>query len=878
MARKLFIIDAYAHIFRSYYAIRNLSNNAVYGFTRILMRLIDQHRPEAVVAVFDSKGPTFRHEMYPEYKANRAKMPDDLRDQIPLIHEVTAAFAIPELEQPGLEADDLIAVMAEQGREEGYDVYIVTSDKDLFQLVEEGVYILDPRKEDRILDAAGVKETFGVEPEKVAQVLALMGDSSDNIPGAKGIGPKTAIQLITQYGSIDGIYENLEDIKGKKRENLEESRDNVRLSLDLVTLKRDADIPFKPDAWTYTPPEPEAIAPVLRKLNFQSLLKELGAEDSPAPEDRYRMAASREEADAAIGELKKHNRFAFDFETCDLDTVSPRLAGISLCWNAHEAVYIPFLSEGTPVLEPQDILNELKPMLEDPDIVKVGHNLKYEYEVLQAFGITLRGVLRDSMIQSYLLDATLRQHSLDDLAPRFLGRNTITYKELVGDGSFCDLKAEDVYRYACEDSDVAWQLAAHFEPQMETQGLTGLYQDIEAPLVPVLGDMERHGIRVDRDFLQSLSEEFAGKLDDLETAIYREAGTEFNINSPKQLGTILFDKMGLPVVRRTKKTKNYSTSHEVLEELATDHEIARLVVDYRMFAKLKSTYVDALPELIHPKTGRIHTSYNQTVAATGRLSSSNPNLQNIPIRTSEGQRIREAFVAPEGMVLLAADYSQVELRVLAHLSEDETLTRAFREGEDIHARTARELFGVEPEDVTPELRTRAKAINFGVVYGKREFSMARELGIPVGEAREFIEHYFERMPAVRRFIDHTIESTRENGYISTLFGRKRTVPDINSKNGNLRQAAERIAVNTPIQGTAADIIKLAMIRIHHALAESSLTAAMILQVHDELVFEVKEDQVDALRDLVTAHMTGVMDLSVPLAVNTATGTNWAKAK
>ena len=879
MAKKLYLIDSYAHIFRSYYAIRNLTNNAVFGFTRTLMMLIEQFHPEYMVAVFDSKGPTFRHDIYPEYKANRKKMPDDLQEQIPLVHEVVDAFGLPNVATPGLEADDLIATLAHEGRKAGFDVYIVSFDKDLFQLVGNGVYMLDPRKNYIVMDEKAVAETFGTSPGKVAEVLALMGDSSDNIPGAKGIGPKTAIQLIQAFGSIEGIYNNLDQLKGKTRENLEKGREMVALSRELVTLKPNPEIPIPLESCRFSPPAPEKLIPLFKKLNFQTLLKEIGTtEIQTKPGTDYRMLDTLHKVDELIQQLSGKPLFAFDFETCSLDTIAPEIAGISFAVEPGKAVYIPFISRGQPVLDSVTVLQKLKPLMENPEIGKIGHNIKYEYKVLQALGIHLKGIRDDSMLQSYLLDAGMRHHSLDEAAGRVLNRQTVTFKELTGGLSFCELPMEEVVNYACEDSDVALQLAKEFRPRIEEEGLTQLYEEIERPLISVLGEMEQAGVLVDPTFLNALSIEFSGKLRILERDIYKAAGVEFNINSPKQMGFILFERMGLPILKKTKKTKSYSTSHEVLEELAVSYDIARFIVEYRMFSKLKSTYVDALPQMIHSKTGRIHTSYNQTVAATGRLSSSDPNLQNIPIRSTEGMRIREAFIAPEGMQLLSADYSQVELRVLAHLSRDETLIQAFRDGEDIHTRTASELFNVPLEAVTPELRGRAKAINFGVVYGKREFSMAKELGISVQEARDFITHYFERMPLVKTFIDQTIETARETGYITTLFGRKRLIPDINSKNGNLRQAAERVTVNTPIQGTAADIIKLAMIRIHRALGSSDLNATMILQVHDELVFEVRGDQVDALRDLVTKHMTGVMDLSVPLAVNTATGANWAAAK
>ncbi len=877
MAEKLYLIDSYAHIFRSYYAIRNLTNNAVFGFTRTLMMLIEQFHPEYMVAVFDSKGPTFRHDMYPEYKANRKKMPDDLQEQIPLVHEIVDAFGLPKIATPGLEADDLIATLAYEGRKAGFEVYIVSSDKDLFQLVGNGVYMLDPRKNYLVMGEKEVTETFGAPPGKVAEVLALMGDSSDNVPGAKGIGPKTAIQLIQAFGSIEGIYDNLDQLKGKKRENLEESRELVKLSRELVTLKPAPEIPIPLDSCRFNPPLPETLIPIFKKLNFQTLIKEVGMGEAK-PDTDYHMLDTMSAVDALVQKLSGEPFFAFDFETCSLDTITPEIAGISFAVEPGKAVYIPFISRGQKVLDSDTVLQKLKPLMENPKIGKIGHNIKYEYEVLLSKGIHLSGIRDDSMLQSYLLDAGLHRHSLDEAAARILNRQTTTFKELTGGLSFCELTAEKVVDYACEDSDVTLQLAEKFRPRMEEEGLNPLYEEIERPLIPVLGEMERAGVLVSRRFLNNLSSEFSGKLQVLEREIYKAAGVEFNINSPKQMGFILFEKMGLPILKKTKKTRSYSTSHEVLEELAVSYDIARFIVEYRMFSKLKSTYVDALPQMIHPATGRIHTSYNQTVAATGRLSSSDPNLQNIPIRSKEGMRIREAFIAPEGMQLLSADYSQVELRVLAHLSGDETLIQAFRDGEDIHTRTASELFNVPLETVTPELRSRAKAINFGVVYGKREFSMAKELGISVKEARDFITHYFERMPLVKTFIDEVIETTKRTGEITTLFGRKRKIPEINSKNGNLRQSGERMAVNTPIQGTAADIIKKAMINIHNRLTDSKLNAKMTMQVHDELIFEVADRDIEALSQLVTEEMEHVIEMAVPLKVNIGIGHNWASAK
>ncbi len=883
MEKTFYIIDAYAHIFRSYYAIRNIDNNAIYGFTRILLKLFKDFNPEYAVCVFDTGKPTFRHEMFEAYKATRKKMPEDLAMQIPKIKEIVDAFNIKRLEIDGLEADDLIARLSHKASKEGFKVYIVSSDKDLFQLVNDNVFILDPKKDYKIYDSKGIEEFFGVSPDKVADVLALMGDASDNIPGAKGIGEKTAKKLIKEFGTIERLYDNLYLVKGKMKEKLEKSREDVFLSKKLVLLDKDRELNLNIENFKVEKPDFDKLYKIFRELKFNSLIKELDLSGKTGKKEinkDYFLIDTVEKLKDFVKLLQKQKYFAFDTETCNLDVVSPQLAGISFSFEKDKGYYVSLLSENTEILPKETVISLLKPFFENPEIKKCGHNLKYDYQVLKGYGIEVKGIEDDSMLLSYLLNSNLRQHNLDDAAEEYLGYSTIKYKELTEDKkvSICSLPAEKVYKYASEDSDIAFQLCNVLKPKIKELDMESLYKNIEMPLIKILAEMELTGVLVDRDFLEKLSKEFEEKLQNLEKEIFEEAGCEFNINSPKQLGEVLFEKLQLPVLKKTKKTKSYSTSHEILEQLANDFRIARLIVEYRKFGKLKSTYVDALPKLIHPKTGRIHTSYNQTVTATGRLSSSNPNLQNIPARTEEGKRIRKAFVAPKGYKLISADYSQIELRVLAHLSGDKTLIEAFKNGEDIHSRTACHLFGVERENVSDELRAKAKAINFGIIYGKKEYSLSQELGITPKEAKMFIESYFEKMPSVKEFIENTIENAKKDGFVKTMFGRIRYVPEFKSNNFNVRQHGERIAINTVIQGTAADIIKIAMIRISERLKEENIDAKMIMQVHDELIFEVREESLERIEKIVKEEMENAVQLNVPLTVNISTGNNWAEAK
>jgi DNA polymerase-1 len=875
--KKLFIVDSFAHIFRSYYAIRNLTNNAVYGFAKTLIKLVKDYEPDYIVAVFDVSKKTFRHEMYERYKANRKAMPDDLKEQIPIIKQLTDALNIKRIEKEGLEADDIIAAIAKKGKEQGYDCYIVSSDKDLFQLVDDNISILDTKKDYKILGKNEILDFFGVEPSKVADVLSLMGDSSDNIPGAKGIGEKTAKQLISEFGTLENLYNSLDKIKGKKREKLENSKANVFLSKKLVTLKPENADEFNIEDYAFKKPDSEKIVSILRELNFYSLLKEFDKEEKQDERD-YKLIDNEQDFYNFLTLLKKQKSFSFDFETCSLDTISPQVAGISFSFKEHSGYYIALISKYKEVLNHTLVFSMLKPFFEEEKIKKTGHNLKYEYSVLKSLGITLNGIENDSMLLSYLLNSSYRHHSVDELALKHLNIKTQSFKQLTNGESICGLNAEDVLNYACEDSDIALRLANSFRKKVKKEKMEQLYNNIEKPLIPILAEIERNGVLIDKEFLARLSEKFSNKLEKLEKEIFKEANTEFNIRSPKQLGEVLFLKMKLPVLKKTKKTKSYSTSHETLEELAKRFDIAKLIVKHRMYSKLKSTYVDSLPALINEKTNRIHTSYNQTVTATGRLSSSDPNLQNIPIKTEEGRLIRQAFIADKGSVLVSADYSQIELRILAHLSEDETLINAFKEGQDIHKRTASEIFKVEEESVTEEMRAKAKAVNFGVIYGKSEFSLSKELGISIKEAKEFIDYYFERMPKVKEFIEKTLESARKTKKVYTMFNRVRTIQELASSNKNIRKHGERMAVNMPIQGSAADIIKIAMINMSKRLKKEKTDAKIIMQVHDELVFEVNENSVDSLKTIIKEEMENYFMLKVPLAVNIAVGKNWSEAK
>ncbi|MGD2099023.1 MAG: DNA polymerase I [Desulfobacterales bacterium] len=887
--KTIYLIDGTAYIHRAYHAIRGLSNskglptNATFGFTRMLLKLLEARHPRYAGMFFDAKGPTFRHKMYTEYKANRPPMPDDMAVQIPYVKEITAALHIPIVEMQGFEADDLIGTCARIAEKKGFTVVMVTGDKDFIQLVTDQVTIWDPMK-DATIDAGVVKKSYGIEPQQMIDVMGLAGDTSDNVPGVPGIGQKTALNLIQNHHSMARLYESVESITAKKqRENLIHYRDQAFLSRDLVKIDVEAPISADLADFEIRPADTNALTALFQTLEFRQLQHALTQKTDLSDKD-YQPVLTKEALDRLIERLKSARLLSLDTETTSQIPMKARLVGLSFALQANEAFYIPCGHDyiGAPQQLPlTEVLNELKPILEDPAIKKVGQNIKYDWIVLARHGVMLDGVTFDTMVASYLLNPSKRAHNLDQIALDFLGHKTIPYQEVAGKGknalTFNQVLLEKAVPYACEDADITLMARDVLMPRLQEIDLQDLMENVEMPLVPVLMNMEMTGTCVDIDRLHELSKSFAHQLEALEGSIYGLAGEEFNINSSKQLGTILFNKLQLPVLKKTKKKTGYSTDVDVLTRLAEEHELPALVLKHRTLSKLKSTYADALIDLVNPETGRIHTSYNQTVTATGRLSSSDPNLQNIPIRSAEGMEIRRAFVPRKGWKLVSADYSQVELRILAHYSDDRILIKAFLDDEDIHARTASEVFQVSPSDVTDELRRQAKAINFGIIYGMSAFGLSKQLNIGHKMAQTYIDHYFTRYKGVKTFIDETLTAANQSKRTSTLLGRIRLLPDIDSRNRIVRQAAERTAINTPIQGSAADLIKLAMINVSGAIKEKKLESAMLLSVHDELIFEVSPHELDTLQTLVKEIMEGVWELKVPLKVNLAVGDNWAEA-
>ncbi len=882
----LYLIDGSSYIYRAFYAIRNLSNsqglptNAVFGFTRMLMKVIEEKKPDYVAVAFDAKGPSFRHKLYPDYKANRPEMPDDLQPQIPYIKMMVDGFGIPAIERAGFEADDIIGTLARQGEAMGLDVVLVTGDKDFLQLVRPHVQVYDTMK-DELYGEPEVRERFGVEPGRVIEVMALMGDSSDNVPGVPGVGSKTAVKLIQQYHDVEGTLAQAEKIKGKAGKALQEYSEQARLSRQLVTIDTDLDIKLDPDAYRYTEPKLENLMALLRELEFTSLLKEFAGE-AERPQKDYRTVLALKELNSFLSRVLTRETVSIDLETTALDPMRAQIVGISLSLQEDEGIYVPVGHRGPDApkqLPLDDLLQALKPVLTDEKIRKIGQNIKYDMIVLANAGIELAGVYFDTMVASYLINPSRTTHNLNDLALTYLHHKMITYQEVTGTGKkaigFEEVPVERATVYSAEDAEITYTLYRKLEPLLAEQNLTKLFHEIEMPLVRVLVDMERTGVRLDAKLLARMSREMGGDLDALRQKIVTLAGEEFNINSTQQLSRILFDKLKIKPIKKTKT--GYSTDVEVMQKLAEEHALPREILEYRSLSKLKSTYVDALPKLIHPETGRVHTSFNQTVTATGRLSSSEPNLQNIPIRTPLGRQIREAFVAAPAHLLISADYSQVELRILAHLSEDATLIEAFQNHEDIHTRTAVEIFDLPPGKVTPEMRRDAKAVNFGIIYGMGPYGLSRQLGLPVSEAERYIENYFERYPGVRTYQEELLAEARKNGYVSTLMNRRRPIPELASRNRNLAALGERTAINTPIQGTAADIIKVAMIRIHETFRRKKMRTRMILQIHDELVFEVPDSELEATRKIIRQGMEGVVQLKVPLLVDLGTGKNWCEA-
>jgi len=884
-SRTLCLVDGTALAYRSHYAFvrRPLTNSrgenvsAVYGFTSSLLKILEDFAPDLVAVVFDTPEPTFRHEAYEDYKATREAPPDEMIEQLPMIFEVVEALGVPIVELPGYEADDVIGTYALRAARVGTRCVIVSGDKDFFQLVREGVVVFDPGKGEEY-DAEGVEAFFGVPPGQVRDVLGLMGDSSDNIPGVPGVGKKTAVSLVRQYGSIENVLSHIDEVGGaKRRENLTEYGDQALESRDLATIETRAPVELPLGKLLPRGVDVDRATELLRSLEFPSLLKRVVPLGGSVAVD-YELVSGDRALRKLVGRLRRSGGFAVDLETTSLDPLSAEIVGAAFSVEAGGAYYVPIGHATSDALWGESALAVLVPLLEDPDIPKCGQNLKYDYSVLRARGVEMRNIEFDVMVASYLLDPGKRRHGLAALALEHLHRGVSSIESLIGKGkeqlSFADVSVEAARDYACEDAEVAFALAADLRKKVREAGLEELMRDLEMPLVPILARMELAGVGLDAGFLTSLGDELAGEIEKLRRRAFEAAGVEFNLDSPKQVGIVLFETLGLPKGRKTKT--GYSTDIRVLSELCEHHEVPGLILEHRQLTKLKSGYLDALPKLVNPATGRVHTSFNQTVAATGRLSSSNPNLQNIPMRTELGRRIRKAFVAAPGRRLLSADYSQIELRIMAHLSGDATLGRAFAEGKDVHRSTAALIFGVHEASITKEQRDWAKTVNFGIMYGMSPYGLARELRIDPGEASEFIDVYFETYPGVREYTERAIDDALERGAATTILGRTRPIGGLDSENSRIRGLAERVAVNTPIQGSAADLIKAAMIAVDRRIERDSLPCDMVLQVHDELVFEVDEDAVDDVSAAITEEMESPpgFDLDVAIVVNTAHGADW----
>jgi len=889
---RMALIDGSSYIYRAYHALPKLSNSkgaptgAVYGFAQMLKKVLKDMRADHVAVVFDPPGGSFRDKIYPEYKATRQAMPEDLVPQIPVIKEMIKLWNIPTVEVEGYEADDVIGAIAKKAGSE-FDVMVVTSDKDFCQIVDEHVKLVDTMK-DRVTGIEQVKERFGVGPEGVIEVLGLAGDTSDNVPGVPGIGEKTARELIEKYGSIEGVLSHIDEIPGKKRqENLREYGQQALLSRKLVTL--DTDVPVGVDPKDLQPGKPDAAAmrKFLREMEFVTLLELFEAPDeeiapSKKAEKNYHLVTAQKEFDALLSKLKKADWISFDTETSSTDPMVAELVGISFCVKEGEAYYIPLRHRylGVPdQLDLDEVIKSLKPIFQDRNRKLVAQNAKYDMAVLAFHGLSIPEVDFDTMVAGYVLNPARRRQNLELLAQEYLDVSMTSYSDVVGKGAkekpFDQVTVEEARDYSCEDAAVTFSLRRVLEKKLHEADQWNIFSDLEMPLVPVLMRMEMNGVRIDAKLLGKISSEIERDLDALLKKLHKTAGVEFNPNSPKQLADVLFDVIGLKSVRKTKTGR--STDQDVLEELALVHPLPAMVLEYRSQSKLKGTYTDTLPTLVNPKTGRIHTRFNQTVTSTGRLSSSDPNLQNIPIRSDLGKRIREAFVPDPGHLLISADYSQIELRIMAHLSGDKTLLDSFKKDQDIHRRTAAELYGVPPEEVTPDQRREAKVVNFGIAYGMSAYGLSQQLRIPREEAQKIHDAYFARYPGVKKYIERNLEEARKKGYVLTCLGRKLRLPDINSKNHNVRANAERSAINAPMQGTAADIIKDAMIRVQKFLDKEHPKTRMILQVHDELLFETPEKDVPVVEKAVKKIMESEMKLEVPITIDVGHGANWAEA-
>ena len=887
-APTVYLVDGSSYMYRSFFAVRGLQNrdglptNAVFGFVNMILKILRTKSPTHMLVAFDTKAPTFRHELYPEYKAKRDVIPEDLVKQIPYLKRFIRLSGISQMELEGFEADDIMGTLSRLAIESGGEAVLVSSDKDFFQLLSDRVVMWDTMK-DVVLGPEDIEERFGLEPSRVLEVMGLMGDTADNISGVPGIGEKTAVKLIHEYGSLEDLLKNREAVKQKKlRENLLLYGDQACAAMELMKIRTDVPLPLSIDDLEIDPQETEALKAFFLELDFHSFLEESGSDTSQ--ERVYRPVTRLDDLKALVERLSKLPVLSVDTETTSQEPMRANLVGVSLSGSPREAYYVPLAHSFLAVPEQVGLkagIECLRPLLEGTTPLKIGHNIKYDAIVLERHGIFLKGVDFDTMVASYLLDPDRHAHSLDKVAWEFLGERVTTYKEVVGSGknevTFDMVPLERACEYASEDADVTFRLYTHLHDELRDKSLDTLLETVEVPLISVLASMEMWGVKIDRSLLQDMSMELSEQLQEIENHVYELAGRRFNLNSPKQLGVVLFEEMGLKPVKKTQKKTGYSTDMEVLSVLALTEPMAEHVLNYRILSKLKSTYVDALPGLIHPTTGRLHTSYNQTVTATGRLSSSNPNLQNIPIRGELGRRIRNAFVPEEGCKLISADYSQIELRVLAHYSRDPVLIEAFHKGRDIHTETACGMFGVDPGEVTSDMRRKAKVVNFGIIYGMQAFGLARQLGTSRGEAQAYIDAYFARFSGVRSFMEENLDRARKQGYVTTLLDRRRYLPHLASKNNALRTNAERIATNTPVQGSAADIIKVAMIRMWRILREQKWNTKMILQIHDELVFEVPEDELHGMEPIIRKEMEGAVDLNVPLVVEVNIGDTWSKA-
>jgi DNA polymerase-1 len=897
--KRLILVDGSSFIFRAYHALppltspKGMTTNAILGVSNMLRKLIADYHTDYIAVVFDAPGKTFRNELFEAYKAHRPPMPDDLRVQIEPLHNLVRLMGLPLIMEPGVEADDVMGALAKQAVEQGFEVIISTGDKDMAQLVNEHI-ILENTMSNSRMDVQGVIEKFGVRPDQIVDYLALMGDSVDNIPGVPKVGPKTAAKWLEQYGTLENLMASAGEIGGKIGENLRNALDQLPLSKQLTTIKCDLDLAYGVGDLKRRPCDSQRLKELLRELGFSSWLKTLenGSDGivpvvNDTPKDQvldYETVLTQEQFRHWLNQLQRADLFAFDTETTSLDYSKAKIVGVSFAVDPYKAAYVPLAHDypGAPdQLDRTEVLEQLRPLLEDPNKAKLGQNLKYDMHVLANYGIALKGIAHDTMLESYVLDSTATRHNMDDLAKKYLDVDTIRYEDVAGKGAkqipFQEVPIEQASPYAAEDADITLRLHRTLLPKLEQQpSLLALYSDIEIPLISVLARIERNGVLIDISMLARQSLELASQIISIEHHAHELAGHAFNLGSPKQIQEILYDRLKLPVVRKTPKGQP-STDESVLQELAVDYPLPRLILEHRSLSKLKSTYIDKLPQQVDDGTGRIHTSYHQAVAATGRLSSTDPNLQNIPIRSEEGRKIRKAFIAPKGYKIVAADYSQIELRIMAHLSGDAGLLKAFTYGEDVHRATAAEVFGVAPDQVTNDLRRSAKAINFGLIYGMSSYGLAQQLGLSRNQAQTYIDLYFARYPDVKAFMDNIRTLARDQGYVETLFGRRLYLPDINSRNASQRQYAERTAINAPMQGTAADIIKRAMIAVDRWLQQDKPDAKMIMQVHDELVFEIAEDQLDECATVIQNIMESAARLKVPLVVDVGVGDNWDEA-